>query len=564
MAIFRPKTGQKHPRSLQAWMQNVALVSVAGALAIAALVGWYSWYEQKLYLNQNMVATTRAIIELTDREIDRATTIARVTAASTLWRSAEHAISQERAQALVRPFGYFLIISESRSTRELYNSDVPPGVALPDLPQEWVGSAGVEPIVRPLVFRNTDRNWAAAVQVLASPKVGRPYVITIGIPAWRFQTIIDAQRLPPEWSPVITDQDWTIVARGITPEHFIGKKAANPQIQNLPGPDSTYQGRVLEGYLTVNARSHSDQTGWTAAIAVPQLLIYSEALTRVLLVATVGFFVSLLTFFVIGKFSKHFAHDVALLSKATEKLSNDKISTISGAQIAELDKVLGAIQDASKRITEEEYFRKRTIEELAHRLQNKIATIQAILTFQLKDHPRVRDIIYARLNALAQTDKLIIAAQGRGADLRDIIVTEMRAYDASRATAVGQDVFLEPKLAITLALIFHELATNAAKYGSLSDCRGHVSIQWSVQNSILMLQWRETGGPAVSEPIRKGFGTKLITSALESFGGRATTRFEPAGLVVEMTAVISDSPPFTVVPSGPISINPKSRQPQPT
>jgi two-component sensor histidine kinase len=200
------------------------------------------------------------------------------------------------------------------------------------------------------------------------------------------------------------------------------------------------------------------------------------------------------------------------------------------------------MQEAGRRIDAEQQFRKRTVEELAHRLRNKVATIQAVLLFQLSAHPRLRDEALARLRALAQTDELIIAAQGRGAGLREVILTEVRPYDVSRVSAHGSDVFLEPKLALTMALLFHELATNAAKYGALSDAKGHVTIRWSATGGRLNIEWRESGGPEVSEPLRRGFGTKLVVGALAAFGGKAEAAFEPTGLVVQMNVVLPDHP----------------------
>ncbi len=539
----------KHARPLRTWVITVALVSTIAALCIAAFAGWYSWQQQKLQLDQNLVATTRALTQLAERELDRASTIGQAAATSALLQSGDLHGFDRQARMLIRPSGYFLILSEVGSARELINTDIPLGVTPSGLPPEWVGSVGAGPTVKPLVLRDTDRYWTAGVQLLASTNAGPLYVITIGIPAARFQAIIDEQRLPPQWLPVILDQDWTIVARGTTSEKFVGKKGANPQLKDLPTPDSMYEGQVLEAYETVNARSRSDQTGWTAAIAVPKSFLFTQFLTPTLLAATAGFFVSLFALAAIGMFANRVVRDVQALSKATEQLSNGQVATTAAMHIEELQNVVGAMQDASKRIEAEQQFRKRTVDELAHRLRNKVATIQAILLFQLSAHPQLRDEVCARLHALAATDELIIAAQGRGASLREIIVTEMRAYDLSRVAAHGPDVVLEPKLALTMALLFHELATNAAKYGALSGAKGLVSIRWSIRNDVLSVQWHETGGPTVSQPLRRGFGTKLVTGALATFGGKAKARFEPTGLIVDMTVVIPQPPPPAIVPN---------------
>jgi two-component sensor histidine kinase len=188
----------------------------------------------------------------------------------------------------------------------------------------------------------------------------------------------------------------------------------------------------------------------------------------------------------------------------------------------------------SKRLEDEEGLRELAVQELAHRLKNKIATIQAIIAVQLRDNPQVRDGILARLNALTAADDLIEKTNGQGAYLCDIASVELGPYIGSRATIQGSNVLLPPKYALTLALIVHELATNAAKYGSLSVPEGRVSVRSTISDSLLSLEWRENDGPPVSEPTRSGFGLKLLSRALSQFGGAVETLFEPTGLICKM------------------------------
>ena len=532
--------------SLRGWLRAVALICTAGALLVGSLAGWYSWQQQKYRLGQSLVATTRAIIQLAEHELDRAASVAAALSALPYLEEGDLRAFEQRARVLAQTFGYLLIVSEPGSAREVINTDVPPGVALPELPPEWRMGASEQPTVKPLVLRATDRGWTVAVQMRASSRAGAAYLITVGVPSARFQRIIAEQRLPPEWSPVILDQDWTIVARGISPEKFIGHKGASPQVQDVTSADSTYEGQVLEGFPTINARSRSEKFAWTSAIAIPQSAVRAELIAPAILAAATGFLVSLLGLAVLGFFAARLVQDVKALTTATEQLSRGPISSVAGMHIKELEGVAKAMQDAGKRIQAEEQFRKRTVEELAHRLRNKVATVQAILLFQLREHPRLRDAIWARLNALSATDELIIAAQGRGADMRGIVETELRPYEASRITTEGPAVFLEPKPALTLALLLHELATNAAKYGALSSPRGSISINWSVRDGHLEVEWRESGGPAVAKPTRHGFGTQLVNGALGAFGGKAEARFEPTGLVVRMTMALREASQPTI------------------
>jgi two-component sensor histidine kinase len=185
----------------------------------------------------------------------------------------------------------------------------------------------------------------------------------------------------------------------------------------------------------------------------------------------------------------------------------------------------------AKRLEDAEHLRQLAVRELAHRLKNKIATIQAIISVQLRDQPQVRTDILARLQALSATDQLIEDANGRGAFTRDIAETELGPYGASRVSIDGPNVLLPPKYALTIALLVHELATNSAKYGSLSMPDGRVVLRSSLSDEVLRIEWQESGGPFVRSPAAQGFGLRLLSRALEQFGGGTEMRFEPSGLV---------------------------------
>jgi two-component sensor histidine kinase len=202
----------------------------------------------------------------------------------------------------------------------------------------------------------------------------------------------------------------------------------------------------------------------------------------------------------------------------------------------------------TKRLEDEEKFRELAVEELAHRLKNKVATIQSIVSLRLREDPQARDEIVNCLGALRATDDLIIAAQGKGARIGDILSTELRPYDGARISIDGPETLLSPKLALTMALLFHELATNAAKYGALSLSVGKISVRWSCSDSWLRLEWRESEGPPVTVPNHRGFGTRLFLRALEQFGGKVDATFAPTGLICKLSVPLSELTP-SIVPS---------------
>ena len=202
----------------------------------------------------------------------------------------------------------------------------------------------------------------------------------------------------------------------------------------------------------------------------------------------------------------------------------------------------------TKRLEDEQRFRELAVDELAHRLKNKVATIQSIVSLRLREDPQARDEIVKCLGSLKATDDLIIAAQGQGAGLGDILSAELRPYDAARISIDGPEILLSPKLALMMALLFHELATNAAKYGALSQSAGKISVRWSHSDPWLNLEWQESGGPPVTIPNHRGFGTRLFLRALEQFGGKVEAAFASTGLVCKLSVPLSDLTP-SIIPS---------------
>jgi two-component sensor histidine kinase len=195
----------------------------------------------------------------------------------------------------------------------------------------------------------------------------------------------------------------------------------------------------------------------------------------------------------------------------------------------------------TKRLKDEEGLRKIAVDELAHRLKNKVATIQAIIAIRLRDNPAVRNEISGALAALMATDDLITSAQGKGAHINDILLAELTPYDLSRVTMKGRELLLPTKLALTFALLLHELATNAAKYGSLSKPTGKLTIKWALAGRRLNLVWRETDGPVVKPRSHSGFGTKLFMQALEQFDGTAKADFAPTGLICTIDVTVPEN-----------------------
>jgi len=183
------------------------------------------------------------------------------------------------------------------------------------------------------------------------------------------------------------------------------------------------------------------------------------------------------------------------------------------------------------------------LDELNHRTQNTLATVQAIAVQTLhgvadKD---VVDAFEGRILALSTAHGLLGHESWDGVNLRAVIEQILQPFGLHDRRVVrfviqGDDVRLPPKTALTLAMVFHELATNAAKYGALSDdAAGRIDIAWRLeptsQGDRMRLRWQERGGPPVAPPSRKGFGSRLIEHGLaRELDGEVRLDYEPEGV----------------------------------
>ncbi len=183
-----------------------------------------------------------------------------------------------------------------------------------------------------------------------------------------------------------------------------------------------------------------------------------------------------------------------------------------------------------RKLDEEEHYRQVVVDELGHRLKNKLATIQAILRHELREHKERWESVSGRLRALSTADDFLLQPDSAGIDLRELLSLELQPYGESRVRMRGGPLQLRGRLPSLLSLIVHELATNAAKYGALSVEEGCVKIDWRNGPDGIAIDWVETGGPAVVAPEKRSFGTNLIERTLDGFRGSAKLDFAPDGL----------------------------------
>lgn len=201
---------------------------------------------------------------------------------------------------------------------------------------------------------------------------------------------------------------------------------------------------------------------------------------------------------------------------------------------------VGAIEDIHDRRLADEQVR-TVARELEHRVKNIFGLMQALVRQSARSAESVsqyQEALEARLQALSGAQALISAAVGDDiVELSALVRAALEPFgiDRNGGGARGPEVAVKSTLAVPLALMLHELGTNAAKYGALSGAEGRVEVAWEVEGAQVRLRWRELEGPPVLPPQSKGFGSRLIASALGGHGGKAELSFDPAGVCCVMS-----------------------------
>jgi PAS domain S-box-containing protein len=211
-------------------------------------------------------------------------------------------------------------------------------------------------------------------------------------------------------------------------------------------------------------------------------------------------------------------------------------------------RMAGIALDVSERKRSEEHGR-LIMQEMSHRAKNLMAVVQAISWQTTRRPASLEDFerrFTQRLEALGRSHDLLVERHWRGVLLEDLVHTQLEPFldrAKERVVAHGPALLLMPDATQDLGLALHELATNASKYGALSDPAGKIDILWTVDDGgpsgapRFLMTWRETGGPVVSPPTHKGFGSTVLTSTLSrSFKGKTRLDYAPEGLIWELGA----------------------------
>jgi two-component sensor histidine kinase len=477
-------------------------------ILFAAGIVFNHYNQDRQNATQRVLETVRSIRLVLDAEMQRITGALQVLSLTDALHERNFEAFRRICQGFLDQYGEGgVVLVADREGRQVFSSLTTETVNLPlrnNLPMVEKVFTEKKPVYSNLFFGSVKKRLIVTVEVPVMQGDEVLYDISFSPPIEIFQAMIEQQRPSRDWTISIFDSEGTNFARVPNPQETIGKRAS-PSLyaEMFQNPEATMPTVSLEGVPLITSFARSSLTGWTVAAGIAENSL------------------------------------VAPLWR------NLAITSVMGAVLLMVGLAF-AVRMATQ-IARGEMLHNLLIEELNHRVKNTLAVLQSIATQTFRSASRTeREKFEGRLGALAEAHNLLSQEKWQGAELREVIARVLQPYlinNQERVRMFGPQVPLTPPLAVVLSMIVHEIATNAAKYGALSNDTGTVAVDWEILEEAdgrkLRLIWTEAGGPPVTAPVQRGFGSRLIErSARDQLGGEATVDFLPRGVVYTVTCAL--------------------------
>jgi two-component sensor histidine kinase len=477
-------------------------------IIFAAGMVYNNYKQDRQNATQRVLETVRSIRLVLDAEMLRMTGALQVLSLTNALRDGDFDGFRRIARGFLDQYGEGgVVLVADRNGQQVFSSVTPDTTSLPPRNNRAVVDrvfAEKKPVYSNLFVGAVKKRLILTVEVPVFRDGEMIYDISFSPPIEIFQAMIEQQRPSKDWTLSIFDGEGTNFARVPNPQETVGKRAS-PSLyaQMFRSPEATMATVSLEGVPLITSVARSSLTGWTVAAGVAESSLVAPLWRNLALTSVMGAVLLLV--------GLAFAVRMATQIARGEMLHN------------------------------------LLIEELNHRVKNTLAVLQSIATQTFRSASRAeREKFEGRLGALAEAHNLLSQEKWQGAELREVIARVLRPYllnNPERMRMAGPRVPLSPRLAVVLSMIVHEIATNAAKYGALSNDTGTVTVDWEVLEESdgrkLRLIWTEAGGPPVSAPVQRGFGSRLIErSTRDQLGGEATVDFLPRGVVYTVSCAL--------------------------
>ncbi|WP_168202894.1 MULTISPECIES: sensor histidine kinase [unclassified Tardiphaga] len=495
---------------------------------------------------QTLVATTRALAAAVDAEIKKYAAIGFSLGASELLDSKDfYRFRTVALQALSKLPDAWAVVADEDG-QQLLNTlrgyeDILPKVEPLDAHKRAM-KTGLEQVGDAIIGPVAKRPAIGIFVPIVSAK-GTSFDVVIGLDANVFAKILRAQNLPDGWVAGIGDRHRNFVARSIANDQFVGKPiSAGWRAASNNSAEGYVQNISQEGQPLHSAFTNLSDSGWTISIGASVATLEAPFQQSMWLLGLTSCAMLLLSVILASLASRTIVRPMKALENGSEALLRKDRLIFKRTGLREVDITLAAFERASNAIINREEHHIILVNELNHRVKNTLAIVQAVALMAKKTAKNVSDYsasFSSRIVSLARTHDLLTEKSWDTIELREILLNEVNIFqntDSSRIVMIGGVVELASKEAVSLGMIIHELATNAAKYGALSVDKGRLTISWMSDGpNTTKLDWIEEQGPAVRIPEKGNFGTKLIMQLAAGLSAEVKINFLETGLNFSMT-----------------------------
>lgn len=538
----------KRPIPITTFLASSAAVLLVPFFIFTALLLWHLGAIEQEGLATRTRDSARSLSVIVERRLaDMATTL-RLIASNVEVATGELARLHERTQRSLAGGELFLLAVDA-SGQQLLNTRVPFDTPLGKTSDAATLSAALKSgrvEVSNVFFGRTSSRWVFnVVHPLQEGQDNDIAALILTQNASDLSQQLAAASLPPGWSSAVVDQAGNIVATsnptvgspGVALDSVIAESAASPTKATHVVIDGE---RMLVGSDSVS--------GWSWRIFVwgPELDAQKAIRGAWMRLLSGGMFLAALSGLMAYLLALNLRRSILSLQAMASEIAAGEVASPPQTGIEELTAVGRALSEASFDLSEAENKNFLVMRELAHRTKNMLAVVQSMIRQTAKQKTSVPELVSAigeRLSGLANSIDLLTAGEWTGVQIRDLIQVHLSPFlpQLDRVSTAGPDFLVRPEAVQAMGMAFHELATNAVKYGALSTIAGEVEVKWqeveSPDGTEMRMSWTERNGPRPTPGRPAGFGTTVIEKhTAAALGGSVILELREEGLYWELTA----------------------------
>lgn len=530
----------------------VAVPLILATLLVIERLADAQWKTQE----QTLVSSTRAIAAAVEAELNKYVTLGHALGTSEYLQTGNFGqFAQQAKRAAAHLPGCWVIVSNVEG-QQLVNTLRTFGEPLPAVEPLQVHQRAFQtrmPEVGDIAIGPVSKRPAVGVFVPVFKNDEPQFNIVIGLDPHVFTRILDEQQLPFGWVTGLADRQGRFVARSIDNDRFLTEPISEGwRAASLQGREGSFDNISKEGVPLHSAYKNLTGSEWSVSVGASRAVLKQSVQNSLWLVGLSSVALIGLSMGFAWMAARSIVWSMKSLENASLSLVQNKSINVSRTGLREVDQAVAVFESAANTIMEREANHALLVGELNHRVKNIFAITGGIVSLSAKSAKTPQDLskaIRGRLDALARAHDLVLPRMLRSSGslrpqtsldalVRAILSPYSDFNNASheRISISGPPLEIGEKAATSLALVIHELATNAAKYGALSVDPGQVEVNWILNGEHLRMTWSECGGPpVVAIPTDEGFGSLLAERSVQGqLRGELQREWLPKGLTVTL------------------------------